>query len=297
MRRIQPTTGTRSDRTMALSWSPRSVLTLVALVSLFLAVAAPRSTAQQTSWQHGNGIYTVTDTAGSVERSVEAWVAPDGRYSVVTTSLNSSRASEEVVFDGVNQFAYITDDAGILKVMQGDTSAHFAVTPPSPSRDGALPRSVHDVLDGGVETNLDMSWSDIRGDEQLLAPTYVGTPIVIERETPGGDNPMPLATGSRSKTFSNCVYAYNFVNTSTNYFRGTSSYRGSCWYMDESLWANSGVSGGSCVYGTWLGSGPTAAQFSSKYVYSSMSNKCTNHAGWLSNWSLIVPWSGLDAAY
>jgi hypothetical protein len=60
---------------------------------------------------------------------------------------------------------------------------------------------------------------------------------------------------------------------------------------------NSGVSGSSCVWGTWLASGPTLAQFSSQTATSSNSGRCTNHAGWLSDWTLVVPWRGLDAAY
>ncbi|GBE25756.1 hypothetical protein BMS3Bbin02_02045 [bacterium BMS3Bbin02] len=235
-------------------------------------------------------------------RSVEAWVAPDGRYRVVMTSLDDTGASEEVTFDGVTQLAYITDDAGTLKVMQGDSAAHFAVTPQSSNPDGQLPTAVITKFDAGVETKLEMSWTPVRGDEMLLAPTYEGTPIIVDRRaadraaTDGG-GVMPLATGSRSTTFSNCVYAYNFVNTSTGYFRASSTYRGDCWYMDESLWTDSGVGGTSCVWAIWLGSGPAAAKFSSWTKDTTIPNRCSNHAGWTSNWSLLVAWRGLLAAY
>ncbi len=114
MQRIKRTTYTGRHRPAAQPGALKVTFILVALVSLSLVLAPGPSSAQQLQWQYGTGTYTVTDSVGSVTRSVEAWVAPDGTYRVLTTSLNRSNASEEVVFDGVKQFAYITDDAGIL---------------------------------------------------------------------------------------------------------------------------------------------------------------------------------------
>jgi hypothetical protein len=92
------------------------------------------------------------------------------------------------------------------------------------------------------------------------------------------------------------VYAYNFRNTSTGYFRASSEYRGNCYYMWVSLWAGSALTNdGSYLVTYYLNSGQYgAAKFSSAYGYSSAADTCSNHFGWSSDRLYCVQFAGLN---
>lgn len=300
---------------------------LVAMLVAAPAVASAGSGRAEVGMQHGLGTVTTTHENGVLERSVEVWYSPDGKYRVITRSLDGSQAVEEVVFNGAKQTAYIADDGGHLSVIHGDFQTHFAVQKvPTPGIEfgrvttfrlalNGLADHVVREFDSGSTVELALKWETIPFDSTLLnvanpdAYSVGAKAQTAQGVTAGVPLLEPMASGNRSHTFNSiidytpCVYATNSRNTETGYFRAASNYRGSCWYMDETLWKGQatfgGASGGSCTMLQWLGSGPTAARFSSKYLYTdpaNMSPTCSTHAGWLTDWSLAVPWNGLNTA-
>lgn len=295
-------------------------------------VAAPAVTwtdsgAAETGMQHGLGTVTTTHENGVLERSVEVWYSQDGRYRAVTRSLDGSQAAEEVVFNGTKQTAYITDDGGQLSVIDGDFQTHFAVQKaPTPGVEfgsvttfrlalNGLADHVVREFDSGSTVELALKWETIPFDSTLLdvanpdAYSVETRAQAVQSAADGVPPPGPIASGNARYTFISvldgmpCVDATNFRNTGTGYFRAASHFRGSCWYMDVTLWkgeaTHGGASGGSCTMQNWLGSGPTRTKFSSKVADTTPDNlspTCSTHAGWLTDWSLVVPWNGLNTA-
>jgi len=286
-------------------------------IALLGGPATAGSNAGATELQHGVGTVVTYHDGGTLERSVEAWVAEDGRYRVLTTSLDGTGATEEVVFDGLTQTAYVTDPGGRTSAVEGDYSTHFAIQAGVPKaapgetivefdRAGnGLAERVLRVFDSGTKVDLLIAWETVNYEPSLLNSDFAST---LSTETISPDLkaiPGTRATGVNSTTFTNildgtsCVYAYNYRNTGTGYFRASSSSRGSCYYMDESLWKGQVDSAGSCTMSRWWGSGPTAANYSTKTVHTTPANSspsCSNHAGWLSDWSLVTPWNGLNTS-
>lgn len=292
------------------------LVTVAALaVALFGGPATAGVDGGAAELQHGVGTVVTYHDGGTLERSVEAWVVEDGRYRVFTASLDGTGAAEEVVFDGVTQTAYVTDRGSRTSTVEGDYSTHFAIQTRVPETapgetiaefdlaGNGLAERVLRVFDSGTKVELLIAWNKVQYEPSLLNPEST---LTFSMETVSADLetiPGTRATGVNSATFQNildstaCVYAYNYRNTGTGYFRASSSSRGSCYYMDESLWKGSAGSSGSCTVLRWWGSGPTAANFSTKTVYTSpasSSPSCSNHAGWLSDWSLVTVWDGLN---
>lgn len=288
---------------------------LTAALAAGPAVAGETETAEE--MRHGIGTVVTYYEGGTLERAVEAWVASNGAYRVITVTLDGSRAAEEVVFDGKVQTAYVTDPGGSTSVIAGDFADHFAIQYEAPepkageklvtfelSAVGLAERVVREYASGS-RVDLQIAWERVEYDSSLLEPDARRS---LSLEVAAlGRSPIrgTEATGSNSATFINildataCVYAYNFRNTGTGYFRATSSSRNSCYYMDESLWKGSVGSSGSCSQLAFYGGGPTLPNFSSKYVYTSPANaspSCSNHAGWLSDWSLVTAWDGLNTS-
>ena len=267
--------------------------------------------------QHGVGTVVTYHDGGTLERSVEAWVADDGRYRVLTASLDGTGAAEEVVFDGLTQTAYVTDPGGRTSAVEGDYSTHFAIQTGVPKAGPGEANAVFDragnglaervlrVFDSGTKVDFRIAWETVAYDPSLLTSESIST---FSAETISAylkPTPETKAAKSNSAIMTSildntpCVYAYNYRNTGTGYFRASSSSRGSCLYMDESLWQGAVDGVGSCTMGHWWGSGPTAAGYSTKTARTTpdgSSPSCSNHAGWLSDWSLVVPWSGLNTS-
>ena len=269
-----------------------------------------------------------------MERRVEAWVSSDGRY-VVTASSLDSEASETVSFDGRSQTAVVTDPSGNQSVTEGVTPAHFLfsgadhpglrrtgvldergmsragvelIELTTDGRSGLPARSVTRDPKGPIMTIV-MSWEPSSAPPSEPPPVGSGSPSMVEvsGSRPGLLEPgfaSILASGSNSKLFYTaygaCVYAYNYRDTGTGYFYGSSSARGDCLYMDVTLW-NGAATGGSGICSTiaWLGSGPTSTQYSTKGVTTNphdLSPTCSSHAGWLSDWTLALAWKGLNTS-
>lgn len=320
---------------MALSRISKIAAVVFTAALLAGAAAVPSAGASQSfgttdapapEWYRGVGWATVSASDEVTKRVMEAWVSTDGRYVVTTTSVDIS-ASETVIFDGSNQIAVITDPAGDRSVVDGAGPTHFLFS--GTEHPGLLANGVVDergltraesdsvavrvdtrtglpvhsvtVDSRGPETEIEMSWEPSDG-----PPGWVWTVPEVDtaRSESSGAAVSILATDSNSKTFYSvygpCVYAYNYRNTGSGYFYASSSARGSCLYMGVSLWKGATTGGsGFCSQEQWLGAGAVSASYSTKGLYTSpanMSPTCSNHAGWLSDWTLVVPYMGLDTA-
>jgi len=221
----------------------------------------------------------------------------------------------------LNQVTWVTVEGVPTQPLLGESPSHYAIDLPPPGRvrsvgfdlqltkdpDRELPRSWVRSYPDGSKVEFDIAWEWSVPDEATLvrmADVAAVIPIAQEAHVADldGGQPAPLATGSNSRLFYSqgapgpCVYAYNYRNTSTGYFRASSEYRGNCYYMWVTLWGGSKVTNdGSCLITYWLGSGPyKAAQLSSKYVYTNAADTCSNHFGWSADWLYWVEFAGLD---
>jgi hypothetical protein len=259
------------------------------------------TTAETEKWTHGQG--TLSHTEAQVpDRSVEVWYASDGRYRVKVETLDGSLAGEEVAFDGVGQTVVITDPVGNKGVLSTDGKLHFAVQ--LDDRGGLKSQLDARAPNGQVTSTLVMALTQIEPDPDLLLIDMPKTTSVTISELKEGPEEGTRATGSNSTTFysvydfGQCVWAYNYRNTSTDYFYASSSSRGNCLYMSESLWEGYTYGTQGTCGGFWLASGTIKANYSNKWTYNGTdgTKRCSNHAGWHPNWYLGVPWYGLNAA-
>lgn len=299
----------------------RIVTTAIALL-LAGTMLAPASATSLSSdiedMEIGKGILTVTTDDEILMRSVEAWVAQDGRYRVIVASLDGSEASETVVFDGQRQGAVVTDPAGNQSTVEGATGQHFAVLWEVPktatgqttvlfekAANGLMARH-HIAYDSGVTSELQIDWTTTAVDNSLFRLPANTMPLTYSSADTKPSGPTTRASGASYATFpdfwgSACVDAYNFRNNSNGYFRATSTSRNSCYYVSVTLWEGAATGGsGICSAIQWLGTGPTAANYSAKLVNPTdpkdLSPTCSSHAGWLSDWMLVVAWKGLNTA-
>lgn len=297
------------------TWAVASLALL--LGAAVMAPASATSGSSIASMELGRETVTVTIDGDVLQRSVEAWVAEDGRFRVTVASLDGSAASETVTFDGIRQVAVVTDPAGKQSTVEGDSASHFAVRSEQPT-DGDGEKTVlfsmapngfvagHRIeYVSGTVSDLALVWSTVKHDERRFQNEDQQLPsFELWAVAPVG-GPIPRASGSNTATFTGfngqgCVSAYNFRNTSTGYFRGSSRALNSCYYVSVTLWKGAATGGaGLCSAEQWLGTGPTAANFSSKVWTTSpvgMSPTCSSHAGWTPGWTLNVPWKGLNTA-
>lgn len=232
-------------------------------------------------------------TDGVASRSFELWLAPDGRYRAITTSLDGSEASEEVAYDKGWQTVLITDPFGNQSALKTQNSEHYAIRALAVSLGDEAPEKASVGFEVTITHDL------VAADEQLLKVVIPpGVPVVPEEEGLGSGGNVLLGSGSRSTTFysyadfGSCVYAYNYRNTSTNFFTASSQYRGNCRYMAVSTWENAGYN---CTY--WLGWSGTSSWYESYSTYGGThgTNRCSRHAGWHPDWTQGVPYLSLMA--
>ena len=90
------------------------------------AVQVPGET---TEWYYTEGVFRVTKNGSTFNWNVKVWSAPDGRYRVITTSLDGSGVSQEVAYDGhKNQHVVIASPGGHKDAFIVENDSHFAVT-------------------------------------------------------------------------------------------------------------------------------------------------------------------------
>jgi len=303
------------DRTSFRTW-----LVLGALVATTVLAVSP-ATAEQavgTTWSHGQGELL---KGSKVVRLIEAWVAPDGRYRVVSRD-PAGRITEDVAWDGETQIAWVSTEGAPAQPLLGESASHYAIDVQTPTQarpvafdlaltkdfDRELPASWLRTYTDGSTVGLNITWKWGTPDAGTLARiAYVAdvasSAAVMQIPDAESGPVVQRTTGTSSTVFYSqgapgaCVYAYSFRNTSDGYYRATSQYRGNCYYMWVTLWGGSQVTNdGSCLTSYWLGSGPyRAAQISSKYVYTSAADTCSNHFGWSWDWLYWVEFAGLDA--
>lgn len=266
-----------------------------------------------TTWIKATGVQEAFDDRGNLtlSRNVTVWAASDGRYRVKTTSRDDSGASEEVAHDGQgHQLVLFTRPSGSQSAVRVDGNSHFAI-------DGLGADELRRSM--GVVTS-----SSFTGDKGSISYYVVGAPEQIDGDASTLEIVIPegvsirdssnrsssstalyyISSGSASETMYDltssapCLYAYNYRNSTSNFFTTNSQVRSSCNWVDVSAWDYHFV--GVHCGGAWQGSGPTSAYYSAWTGYFQAANSaaevCSQHAGWDSSWILQVPWRALRAS-
>ncbi len=164
--------------------------TILVLMAFSMLAIVPQAGANNEEWLYGEGNQTLDygEPMGIVNRQVQAWVAPDGRYRVLVTSLNGPNAIEEFIYDGESQWMLVTppgatESNGATKT---ETIGNFAVAGYGPLAEKApqryasslrlehatgLPERETIIHNGEATYDLHMKWSTTPTDETVLAPT------------------------------------------------------------------------------------------------------------------------------
>lgn len=179
--------------------------TLLGLIGGAIAVMVSGSTAgvpaSGEQWSYGTGTqhYEYGDQHGSLHRTVEAWVASDGRYRVVVVS--DDGAAEEFTFDGVDARMFITPPgqkkpssivtlkSPTIFAVEGFDGFEFPITGNEADKrltDGRtnLPTHVYKTGIRGASYELNMKWIAIDPDSSLLAPSAQAAEIQLGQPTP-----------------------------------------------------------------------------------------------------------------
>ncbi len=247
-----------------------------------------------TEWYYTKGSQVIKSTVGTSYRHIEVWTASDGRYRVMSTSLDGSGAYEEIAYDGEgNQLIKIvagTEADPSFYSVKNDK--HFAVTPATTGTHERYSGTAYDKLilkSSGMTAGIHSarftsgSVTQQKGDPSMLSVvvpegTKVGTQQELEGKTELEGHIDALSQGSTAHTASRtqvitdlysqpCMETRNHRNTSTNYF-GASSRRTSdlsrefaCMWVHVAAWAY-GYLNGWCIY-DWAGQGAVATYYSS----------------------------------
>lgn len=314
---------------MEISIHRRLRIAFVALIATIAGLAlasASSATAGQTDWYTGIGTQTFNyGDDVTLERSVKAWVADDGRYRVIVKSPDG--ASEEFVFDGTDSFMFITPPGSKspMSVIERDSAWLWAVeghqvAAPEHARPNALSApSRRDTASGmstlveheGIEGSsyrLEMSWSQIDPNEDLLQPAPTAIALLMQdTHDDSADNPANASgpstrsVNSNSQTFYDnlytqgpCVFGKNYRDAEDSYLRAYSSVQGQCDQIGVSLFHGSQKQGGAgfCEPHGLLASG-THASYKNYSLYTAWDTPtCTAHAGWWES-LLVVNYQGL----
>ena len=278
----------------------KSVLVFVLLMVAVAFAPVQVVGAREGTWTHSQGTLSYA-AAEAPDRSVEVWYTPDGRYLAKVRSLDGSLAGEDVLFDGNGQTVVITDPEGNQSVVRTDHGEHFAI---QVDAQGRLADKVTRTANGTVTMSLDLTQTQIAPDSGLLVLPLPEKRSLVFAEEHVSKPTLSSHTGSNWATFisvvdfQQCVYGYNYRNTTTDYFRGSSSKRGDCLYMNVSLWEGTSAYWPATCGGFWLAVGVTTSGYESKSTYNGVNgtNRCSNHAGWHPDWAMGVAWKGLNAA-
>ena len=270
-------------------------------------------------WYHATGLQTITSSGVSVSRHVEIWAAPDGRYRVKSTALDTSGAQEEVAYDASgNQLVKIVTGVGAQpEYLVVKNSKHFAITA---SSQGTHTRHVGTPYENLLvkESNFTAGSNTVQFSSGVVSHN-IGDPsilsiIVPDRATIRTDQGLITAdieslqssstAASRQQTLVDlysmpCMEIRNFRNTANDYFRATSkrisdlSRDFACKWVHVATWAF-GYLDGWCIT-DWQGQGEVSPNYStwtgtidnSDWQESHGSNvaACSSHSAWDRYWT------------
>ena len=281
-------------------------------------------TTGEVSWNHTVGVQRFRYPNGeTLTRRVEAWMTPDGRYRVKTTSLDGTHASEEVAYDGHGtQLILYTDPAGRQHALVIENDTHFAVTEPAGTTNRQLRNSTGIGLNSrnsGFMTYEAGVINQSSGNASLL---NINVPAGVEIKDLDDVTPPPReassdrvtrAAGSNSEIMRNllgypCLRAYNYRDNSTRFFTANSNIRGTCTFVAVGIWANYLGDGGPfspprCGLAfidheppVNIGSLPTYVSWSGYFHVYPNDRACSAHAGWDSDHTMQVSYRGLPAS-
>lgn len=278
-------------------------------------------TTGEVSWHHTVGVQSFTySNSETLTRRVEAWITSDGRYRVKTTSLDGTHASEEVAYDGLGtQLILYTDPAGSQQALVLKNDTHFAVTGSAGTTDRELRDSTRIASSGGSMTYKAGAINQGSGKASLLTinvPTGVEIKSLDDVTAPpkaSSSSSVTHAAGSNSEIMRNllgypCLRAYNYRDSSTDFFTANSHIRGTCTLVAVSIWANylgdtGGLSPPRCGWAfidhapdKRIGYLPTYVSWSGYFHVYPNDRACSAHAGWDSDHTLQVNYRALPAS-
>ena len=281
-------------------------------------------TTGEVTWHHTVGVQRFRYPNGeTLTRRVEAWITPDGRYRVKTSSLDGTQTSEEVAYDGHGtQLVLYTDPAGHQQALVIENDTHFAVTGSAGATNRQLRDSTGTGSNGRSGGFMTYEAGAINQGSGNISTFNIDVPAGVEikdlddvTSPPKESNSARVtrATGSNSEIMRNflgypCLRAYNYRDSSTTFFTGNSHIRGSCTLVAVSIWANYlGDSGGFAPPRCGLafiahepdpsiGYLPTYVSWSGYFYVYPGERACSAHAGWDSDHTLQVSYRGLPAS-
>ena len=289
-----------------------TVAVLVASASIATGQGSAAQQPEQTGWLSGIGTIRITrpETGLTSTETVDVWIAPDGRWRVLTQPASGLGLTSEWMHDGTTTFLSTS-------MLEGDDVAkrewagagHHAVDHAVDSLQARLRtadlnnRATTVVTDaagrithrefipvgsgGGVVESY--SWTDMEFDERLLQPTLVDVPIggAIEGRSP--DPPPIVLSPSGAKSHGTtllsaidseqCLYIYNSRDPEADWLYGKSSRVNTCVDVEVRLRRSSQVLNiRFCAYGRTIIGTATGTYSAAKSSYSAyQSPTCTSH--------------------
>lgn len=316
-------------RARQLAWLAVAAITgMLAMASSTTAAGAPddkrnppAQTTGEVTWHHTVGVQEFRYPNGqTLTRRVEAWITPDGRYRVKTTSLDGTQTSEEVAYDGHGtQLVLYTDPAGTQQALVIENDTHFAVTASVGAANRQLKDSMRTASNSGYmtyEAGAVLQGSGSASSLNVDVPAGVEIKDLSDVTSPleeSSSASVTHAAGSNSEIMKNflgypCLRAYNYRDNSTRFFTANSHIRGTCTLVAVSIWANylgdnGGLSPPRCGLAfvahapdPSIGYLPTYVSWSGYFDVNPSDRACSAHAGWDSDHTLQVAYRGLPAS-
>ena len=316
-------------RARRLAWLAVAALTgMLAMASSTAAAGAsdddrnaPAQPPGEVSWHHTVGVQEIRYPNGeTLTRRVEAWITSDGRYRVKTTSQDGTQTSEEVAYDGHGtQLILYTDPAGRQQALSIENDTHFAVTGSAGATNRQLRDSMRTASNSGYMTYEAGAVNQGSGSASSL---NIAVPAGVEiKDLDDVTSPLKEpssasvthAAGSNSEIMRDflgrpCLRAYNYRDSSTDFFTANSHIRGTCTLVAVGIWGtymgnSGGLSPPRCGYpfiehvpDIAIGYLPTYVSWSGYFPVNPNDRACSAHAGWDSDYTLLVNYRGLPAS-
>ncbi len=176
----------------------RSAVMLVGVAAAsFIVAACSGSYVGEDAWFHGTGTqhFEYGDGAGTLDRTVEAWVAADGRYRVVVVSSDDSASAEEFIYDGTDLRVFITPPhqpeplsmttTASPRIFAVEGFAGFEIPEGEDLADERradqrtnLPTYVYKKGIKGASYEFVMEWQAVAADPTLLEPSEAATDLM-----------------------------------------------------------------------------------------------------------------------
>jgi len=289
----------------------RAIVTLVSLIALTLPPSAagavddrPNERPDLRTAIYVDGVLITESIYGRSERTVEAWIRPDGVFRVRTATVRGpgSGGSEDVY--GLNDGRQVV----VLRYPGGDreevvlvsNNGHFAIDSGTPSegffRQGPN-ASVEYLVRESMPTNATEAFERLPHLFDIASPE-APTPVSINGPTGSRGAGGNSGYGMNIYTNQPCSYHYNYRNNVTDFFTASTQKQSACRWVRVIMW---NWSMGSPCGGIVIGTGPLSTYYSSYATYADTFNgqpheyMCSNHAAWDSNWILHVPWVSMRA--